>query len=404
MRKPRIFAHCSYLGQTGYNNHTRDFFRALSKLVKIKVRTFTVGENWKGNNLTPHEYEPYITDLDRSLLYQQILWNSDGSLGDYPIYPSPEKEFIQDLNIVLCETNHHIFYQDYNGPKIAYNFWDTTLQPEQFFNKLLEFDEMWVPTNWQRDNTILQGYDPEKIKVVPSGVDTNIFFPDLDLTHELTSNGKFNFFMAGSWDYRKSTKEIIETFIKTFDKNEPVNLIISVDNRFSFDNLNSTEERLKHHNLVDDRITTVHFLSRDQYIKLIKTSDCFLSCSRCEGWNLPLIEAMASGTPAIYSNCSGQLEFAQNKGIPVNILGTKPASNQNTYNHVTFGEISGDYYEPDFNDLSDKMRYVYENHKKEKERALNDCKDIHEKYSWNTAALIGFNRILDFMKKSPTIM
>ena len=43
----------------------------------------------------------------------------------------------------------------------------------------------------------------------------------------------------------------------------------------------------------------------------------FVSCARAEGWNLPLIEAMACGTPSIYSDCSGQLEFAEGRGIPV---------------------------------------------------------------------------------------
>ena len=41
--------------------------------------------------------------------------------------------------------------------------------------------------------------------------------------------------------------------------------------------------------------------------------------------NLPLIEAMACGTPSIYSNCSGQLEFAKGKGLPVKISHMEPA-------------------------------------------------------------------------------
>jgi glycosyltransferase involved in cell wall biosynthesis len=55
------------------------------------------------------------------------------------------------------------------------------------------------------------------------------------------------------------------------------------------------------------------------YAKFLKAGHVFLSCARSEGWNLPLIEAMACGTPSIYSDCSGQLEFAKGKGIPVKI-------------------------------------------------------------------------------------
>ena len=70
---------------------------------------------------------------------------------------------------------------NYEGPKIAYNVWESTLQPQGYFNKLKEFDEIWVPSKWQRDCTIAQGYDPEdKIKVVPEGVDVHTFYPDKD--------------------------------------------------------------------------------------------------------------------------------------------------------------------------------------------------------------------------------
>jgi len=61
------------------------------------------------------------------------------------MYPSESKNFRQDINLVLSETNHHYFYDSYTGPKIAYNVWESTLQPDYFFNKLKEFDELWVP-------------------------------------------------------------------------------------------------------------------------------------------------------------------------------------------------------------------------------------------------------------------
>ena len=43
MKDIKIYGHGSYIGTTGYNNHTRDFFRELSKHCKIKFRNFTVG-------------------------------------------------------------------------------------------------------------------------------------------------------------------------------------------------------------------------------------------------------------------------------------------------------------------------------------------------------------------------
>lgn len=390
---PKIFVHGSYIGTTGYNQHTRDFFRHMSKHSQIKIRNFTIGGSWKGMNEEPHNDEYYFNEIDKKLLYQQILWNTDGTRSDYKIYEDPSKEFHHDVNIVLCETNHHIFYDDYVGPKIAYNVWESTLQPVEFFDKLKEFDELWVPSKWQRDCTISQGYDPKKIKVVPEGVDTKTFFPE-DVTHELTSDGRFKFFLAGRWDYRKSIKEIIETFLNTFDKDEPVDLIISVDNPFSGDGMETTEERLEHYGLQDDRIKILHFPSREDYVKILKSCNAFVSCARSEGWNLPLIESMACGVPSIYSNCSGQLEFAEGKGIPVNIVGEKPVDTS-TYSH--FNDSVGNYYEPDFKDLGKKMWDVVTNYSKYKQLALEESEEIRREFNWERVAEIGIQTIHEFL-------
>ena len=176
--KPKVYAHCSYVGTTGYNNHTRDFFRELSKFIQLKVRNFTVGKSWNGVNDTPHDGEKYLDDIDKSLLYKQRCWVENGDMKDFTIYPSPEKNFSHNIDLVLNETNHYLFYQNYNRPKIAYNVWESTLQPEGFFNKLLEYDQIWVPSQWQADCTIAQGADPSKVKVVPEGVDTSTFYPE----------------------------------------------------------------------------------------------------------------------------------------------------------------------------------------------------------------------------------
>jgi len=395
----KIYGHGSYVGNTGYNQHTRDFFRHLSKHAQIKFRNFTVGNSWDGMSSEPHNNEPYFNGVDRSILYQQILWNTDKTRSDYKMYEDQSKEFSHDLNIVLCETDHHLFYEKYYGPKIAYNVWESTLQPENYFNKLKEFDELWVPSKWQRDCTIAQGYDPNKIKVVPEGVDINTFFPE-ETSHELTSDGRFKFFLAGRWDYRKSVKEIIESFLDTFDENEPVDLIISVDNPFSGDGMKTTEERLEYYGLSDDRIKILHFPPREEYIKILKSCDSFVSCARSEGWNLPLIESMTCGVPSIYSNCSGQLEFAEGKGIPIKIVGERPVDTS-TYSH--FNNSVGNYYEPDFNDLGEKMRDVVTNYSKYKQLALKESEEIRNNFNWDKVAEIGMKTINEFLDKYQTI-
>ncbi len=396
----KIYVHGSYIGTTGYNNHTRDFFRELSKYAQIKVRNFTVGDSWDGLSDTPHDNEPYINDVDKSILYQQRLWVADGKMEDFKIYKSEDKEFFHDFNIVLNETNHYLYYDKYIGPKIAYNVWESTRQPEEFFNKLLEFDEVWVPSEWQRQCTIEQGADPNKVKVVPEGVDVHTFYPETVDKLEEYNDGRFKFLLMGRWDYRKSTKEIIETFLKTFSPDEPVDLVVSIDNMWGeqMDGFKTTEERLANYGLTDPRIKIIHFPSREDYIKYLKTGHVFVSCARSEGWNLPLIEAMACGTPSIYSECSAQMEFAKGKGLPVKVIGEK-AANENNYGRYTMSDLPGNYYEPDFEDLSRVMRDAYENYEEHRGNSIVESVELRENFSWERIAKIGKEKIDEFMVK-----
>ena len=401
---PKVLAHTSYIGTGGYNQHTREFFRHLSKLIDIKIRNFTIGDNWGGLNSEPHNKESYINNTDKKLLSFQSLWQDklEGLLSTHEIYPKYKNDFKSNVNIILAETNHHYFYHNYIGPKIGYNVWESTLQPKEFFDKWKTFDQLWVASKWQAKCTIEQGADSNKVKVVPEGVDIKTFYPD-EVNHKDYDDGRFKFILFGRWDYRKSTKEIIETFLKTFLPDEPIDLILSIDNKFGdrIDGFTTTEKRLDYWNLKDNRLKIKHFPSREDYIKYIKKGHVFLSCSRSEGWNLPLIEAMACGTPSIYSNCSGQLEFAEGKGLPVNVIGEKSTTYKKDPKWtmaVTTAEIPGNYYEPDFDNLSKVMRDAYENYASHKIQALEDAKIIHKDFNWDKVAEIGRDTLVDFME------
>ena len=112
-----------------------------------------------------------------------------------------------------------------------------------------------------------------------------------------------------------------------------------------------------------------------------------MSCSRGEGWHLPLLESMACGIPSIYSNCSGQLEFATGKGHPVNIAKEIPDPIHPEW---------GDYCEPDLDHLSKVMRDVYTNYSVHKQKAMVDSMELREKFNWEAVGKIGFEKLSNF--------
>ena len=370
----KILAHTCFIGVTGYANHAKSFFCALNKYHTVKVRNSTIGKGWKGMNNTPHDNESYVTDEMKDMLILQTLINGDGSRSDYPIY-GYDGRYQPDVHIVLVDTNNPYFYDDYNGYKIAYNVWESTRYPDNFFQRLHYFDEVWVPTQWQFDCLVEQGYPSHKISIVPEGVDVETFKP----LQVFPKREKKQFVLFGRWEWRKGTTEILKAFAEEFKDETDVELIASVENPYPSDGLKSTDERIKNYGIDTKNIKFIDFPSREEYVNYLQTAHAFISCARSEGWNLPLIEAMSCGTPSLYSNWGGQLQFSLNNGIPVNIKGLTPANHEHK-------DFPGEYCEPDWDDLKIKMRKVYNDYTTSLINAQENAIRIHKDFNWDVIA------------------
>ena len=387
----QVVGHSSFLGHTGYANHSRNFFTYLSKIIPVRVRNYSYTKD-----LT------YLTSEERSLLIEQDWQDPPFKIGT-PFVPNPDDIIV---NIVLNESHHYYFYDKYTSPMIAYNVWEATKQIPEFFNRILQFDQFWCPSEWQKQCTIDQGYPEHRVKVVPEGVNGSIFKP---IIHNIEKEKKilykqygipenvFTFMIFGRWDYRKSVTELFQAFNQEFKNTDNVMLIASVDNPFSVDGLKTTEERLKYYKVESDKIKILHFPKRSDYIRWLQLGDVFLSCSRSEGWNLPLMEAIACGTPSICSGWGAQLEFADGIAHTVNILKFQKPK------HVFMIDDNADigvWSEPDFNHLQKVMRDVYNNWKTNKEKAIKLSRYIRALYTWENAARIASQHIYDLIESS----
>lgn len=269
-----------------------------------------------------------------------------------------------------------------NDYSILYNVWESTEQPAEFISNLKNYDQLWVPSEWQRAASIAQGVPEEFVKVVPEGVDPDVYKPG---TRD--NDRFFNFVHVGQWQPRKSTLEICQQFLKAFPGNEKVRLYLSADTLFPSDEYKSTEERLKAYGVDDPRIIPVHFEERGDYIRRLQAADCFVSCSRSEGWGLPIIEAMACGIPTIVADFGGSTEYAFD-AIRVRVPELKKP-----FGIYGNWDVPGMWGEPDYNHLRECMIEVYENWDLHKERALMISDRIRKDFSWDAAAAKALNII-----------
>ena len=115
----KIKAHLPFIGNTGYNSHSRNLFTALNKLATVKIRNFTCSDNWSGNTINQHDSEPYLTDEHKEMLVEQTLYNkSEKGRGEYLIYAGEDGDILEspDVHIVLGDNYHFYFFEEYNGP------------------------------------------------------------------------------------------------------------------------------------------------------------------------------------------------------------------------------------------------------------------------------------------------
>lgn len=141
-------------------------------------------------------------------------------------------------------------------------------------------------------------------EVVPLGVDTKIFYPrkkpkDFTVVH------------IGKAEVRKNSKLIVDACAEAF-KHIDARLILAWQNPFT--DMNSWNNYAVH--MLGDKVSLIPRLADfRQSADILNAGHLFVSLSSAEGWNMPLLEAMACGLDVISSNNTGQTEFAQGRKI-----------------------------------------------------------------------------------------
>jgi len=143
----------------------------------------------------------------------------------------------------------------------------------------------------------------------------------------------------------------------------------------------------------------VHYLSNQDYIKTLQNCDCFLSCSRSEGWNIPLMEAIACGVPTIATNWGAPLDFCGDVSLLVDIKDLRPPVH--VYGYAE-GTCPGQWAEPNFDHLRKRMREVYKQWPRFRKRAIKYLPKL-EKFYWENIARDA-NQVLQKLIQKPFII
>jgi tetratricopeptide (TPR) repeat protein len=254
-------------------------------------------------------------------------------------------------------------------------------------------DEVWVPSNFVREEYLESGVPGEKVFVVPNGVNTARFHPGAEACDVPTSKG-FKFLFVGGTIARKGIDVLLEAYGRAFTAADDVSLIIKdfgSDSFYAGQGAGALIGELQARPGAPEVVHLNRDLSEVEVAALYAACDTLVHPYRGEGYGLPIAEAMGCGKPCILTGFGAALDFAtaensylipaQRVSLPEKRIGAMP-----TVDYPWWAQ-------PDVDALVETLRHVYNNRDEAVARGHKAAKDIADKHTWSHAAAIAAERL-----------
>jgi len=265
--------------------------------------------------------------------------------------------------------------------------WEFGSLPEKWVQVFsTQIDEMWVPSNYVRQVYIDSGIPPERVVVIPNGINPVKFHPEVK-PYQLKTPKKFKFLFVGGTIYRKGIDLLLQAYLDTFKRSDDVCLVIKDMGGNSFYAGQTFKEQISKIQQNKDTPEIEYILetlTEDELIGLYTACNVLTHPYRGEGFGLPIIEAMACGIPPIVTNGGACLDFCNS----TNSLLVK--AHKKSYPEKKVGDIiTINYpwmYEIQTEDLKEKMRYAYEHTEEMRTMGKGNSENIRKCWTWSNAA------------------
>ena len=337
-----------------------------------------------------------LAHLDRPLTVQEHRWSDkrcELPPVDMTLYRALASAQPQTPSIKITCCIPTLVHPDSSANiNILRTIFETDRIPEYWLPHLIGYDEIWVWCEFNRQTFIRGGVAPERLRVVPGWIDTNLFRhygPTLQLPAEL--QGRFVFLSIFDWQERKGWDVLLDAYCQEFQPGDGVGLLLKVTraNQIPFETVRSqADARLRLHGQSlaerpDIVIWDVVFAQAD-LASFYRSANAFVLASRGEGWGRPYMEAMASGLPTIGTTGSGNDQFmSQDNSLLV-------ATHSAPLSEAAAREIppyEGHHWrEPDLGDLRRQMRRVIAEPEHAKAVSERASADMHTNYSIDAGA------------------
>ncbi|MEI6514752.1 MAG: glycosyltransferase [bacterium] len=183
-----------------------------------------------------------------------------------------------------------------------------------------QMEKIYVPSEFYRKQLAENGFDPAKLSILPRGVDRDRFNPgkrDEHFWEQYGLNGNLKLLYVGRISKEKNVRTLIEAFRYVRTTTPVVDLVVVGEGP----ELEALRREIK-----DENIRFTGLLMGDDLAKAYASADMFVFPSASDTFGNVVLEAQASGLPAIVSNEGGPAEIiARNgSGLAVNVRTPAP--------------------------------------------------------------------------------
>ena len=270
--------------------------------------------------------------------------------------------------------------------------WEFGSLPQKWVQRARDVDEFWVPSSYVRDVYIASGVPEQKVVIVPNGVNTKQFHPQVP-PMKLATQKKFKFLFVGGTIGRKGPDLLLQAYLRNFTGADDVCLVIkdfggkSVYAGQTFDAQISAAQAIANS---PEILYLNEELPPEVLPGLYAACDCFVLPYRGEGFGLPILEAMACGLPVIVTAGGATDDFVRDE------FGWRVPAVRKVFGREVSGmKLAGDGWllEPDRAALGQAMRQAGQNPGDCRERGRLASRHAQENWSWTQPAKIIAQRI-----------
>jgi glycosyltransferase involved in cell wall biosynthesis len=252
-----------------------------------------------------------------------------------------------------------------------------------------------TPSRWAATAFERFGFSPERIHVIPHGVDPLVFRADEaargKIRGALGAQNHFIFMSIGAMTWNKGLDILLAAFAHVLETERGVRLVLKgadalyPSQHLVREALASLPARARE-TVTSSLVYEGRTLSAQGIAHLIGAADCYVAPYRAEGFNMPVLEAMACGVPVICTAGGPTDEFSDPEFAAR--IRSRLVSLPLT------GDEAGDALAPDADHLVELMRDAARHRDGAQAQGARAAAYVRDRFSWDAVTNLLLERVL----------